>query len=199
MLKAWTSSSFSYQDPEGKYVWYLLVATLPVGVAGFFGNVIILNYFRDPLVIAMAIILFGLMLWWADKTGAQARDETSLSWRDVFVIGLMQMFALIPGTSRSGITITVGLILGLDRESASRFSFLLSIPTIILAGGYETSKLVTSPSEVEWMIFLIVILVSCVTAALTMHYFLKFLKITGMTPYVIYRILLGLILVYLYI
>ncbi len=199
MCKAWLSSGFSYQDPEGKFVWFLLVATLPVGAAGFFGSDIISRYYRDPLVIATATILFGLVLWWTDKSGVRSRDEISLNWRDVLIIGLMQTLALIPGTSRSGITITAGLILGLDRESASRFSFLLSIPVIILAGGYEAYNLVSSPFEVEWIAFLTVILASCVTATLTMHFFLKFLKMTGLTPYVIYRILLGLLLIYLYI
>jgi undecaprenyl-diphosphatase len=104
----------------------------------------------------------------------------------------------VPGTSRSGITMTAGMLLGLDREAASRFSFLLSVPTISLAGGYGAYKLLTSPTEVDWLAVLLVTLVSAVTAVLTIHYFLKFLKKTGMLPYAIYRVLLGIFLIYLF-
>lgn len=198
MLRHWYASGFSFSDRESRYVWFLAVATLPVALIGFLAGGFIEEYLRSPLVIAGATIVFGLFLWWADARGRRIRTESDLTWRDVLVIGMFQVLALVPGTSRSGITITAGLLLGLDRESASRFAFLLSIPVIVLAGGYELYKLWSSAVAVDWTAVILVTVLSGVTAAVTIHFFLKFLTRTGMLPYVIYRLFLGLLLVYLF-
>lgn len=195
----WHNSGYSFTDPQSRYVWYLLVATIPAVLAGLLLAGGIETYLRSPLVIAATTIIFGLLLWWADYSGKRSRNEHGLRWRDVLIIGLFQMLALIPGVSRSGITITAGLLLGLDRKSASRFSFLLSIPVILLAGTYQSYKLIASTVDVNWSAVLLVMVVSAIIAALTIHYFLKFLEKTGMLPYVIYRLLLGGLLVYLFI
>ena len=107
------------------------------------------------------------------------------------LIGLAQAVALIPGTSRSGITITAGLMLGLTRQGAARFSFLLSIPVIIMAGSYQTLALYQTPEVIDWNSLLLGILVSAVTAYICIHYFLKMLGRMGMLPFVIYRVILG--------
>ena len=112
-------------------------------------------------------------------------------------IGIAQAIALIPGTSRSGITMTAGLILGLSRQAAARFSFLLSIPVIILAGGYQGLKLIQSGESVDWAILFSGIVVSALTAYLCIHFFLKLLNRMGMFPFVLYRFFLGSILLYL--
>jgi undecaprenyl-diphosphatase len=111
---------------------------------------------------------------------------------------MAQVLALVPGTSRSGITMTAGLLLGLDRLAASRFSFMLSIPVTMLAGSYGGLKLIMSPEPVDWSAVAIVIAVSAATAFLTIHFFLKFLQRFGMMPYVIYRLILGVVLVVLF-
>ena len=198
MISDWYSSRFSLVNHQSRYVWYLLIATIPVAVIGLFTSGIVENYLRSPLVIAVSTILFGLLLWWSDYSGKQTRTESGLSWKDVIIIGVFQVLALIPGTSRSGITITAGLLLGLERESAARFAFLLSVPTIFLAGGYEGWKLLTSTTSVDWYAVLVVTVISFITAVLTIHYFMKFLNRTGMLPYVIYRLLLGSTLLYLF-
>lgn len=198
MLGQWYASGFSARDQQSRYVWYLVVATVPVAVAGLLAGGLIGTYLRSPLVLAWASILFGLLLWWADAKGLRHRTEAGLAWHDVIIIGLFQVLALIPGTSRSGITITAGLLLGFDRQAASRFAFLLSIPVIILAGGYEFLKLLASPAAVDWTGVVLVTVLSAVTAAITIHLFLKFLARTGMLPYVIYRLILGAVLLYLF-
>ena len=114
-------------------------------------------------------------------------------------IGVAQAVALIPGTSRSGITMTAGLMLGLSRQGAARFSFLLSIPVITLAGGMLTLDLIKEPGLVDWGAMIIGAVTSAITAYLCIHYFLKLLERMGMLPFVIYRLLLGALLVYLFV
>ena len=196
MLTRWYASGFSLKDEQSLYVWYLAAATLPIAIVGYLSSDYVEIYLRDPLIIAGTTIVFGLLLWWADYSGKQTRDELGLNWKDVFIIGAFQVLALIPGTSRSGITISAGLLLGLDRASAARFAFLLSVPTILLAGGYEGLKLILSSTAVNWIAFLIIVVTSFITAVFTIHYFLKFLNQTGMVPYVIYRLFLGATLLY---
>jgi len=183
---------------NARLFWFLCLATIPVSVVGLSWHDFISEYFRDPLIIAVATIFFGLLLWWADVKGKQDRDDETLCLKDIIWIGLAQVLALIPGTSRSGITITAGLILGLNRKTAARFSFLLSIPVIILAGSLETLLLIRSGGTTDVISFAIVLIFSWLAAWLTISLFLRFIEKTGMLPYVIYRLLLGTILLYLF-
>jgi undecaprenyl-diphosphatase len=156
-------------------------------------------YLRDPLVIAATTIVFGIMLGWADWRGKRLRNESSLTWHDVLFIGIAQAIALIPGTSRSGITMTAGLLIGLTREAAARFSFLLSIPVILLAGGLKTIDLIESPLQIDWSALIWGTLFSMISAYLCIFLFLKMLEKIGMWPFVVYRLVLGTILVWLFI
>lgn len=198
MLAGWLGSGLSLQDSGSRYVWYVIAATLPVALGGLLASDLVEGALRSPFVIAMTTIIFGLLLGWADRTGRRDRGESALQWRDVVLIGLAQVLALVPGTSRSGITMTAGLLLGLDRVAASRFSFMLSIPVTMLAGGYGALKLALSPQPVDWLAVFIVVTVSAGTAFLTIHYFMKFLQRFGMMPYVIYRLILGVVLLSLF-
>ena len=192
--------SLAQQKPvgESRLAWAVLFGTIPVGLAGLLFKDVIETSLRSPLVIAVATIGFGVLLWWADRYGRRERDEHHLSWKDVLVIGLAQACALIPGTSRSGATMTAGLIMGLSRTAAARFSFLLSIPVIILAGGLNTLELMHAPGRVDWSALLMGALVSALSAYLCIHYFLTLLERIGMLPFVIYRLLLGGLLLILY-
>jgi len=183
---------------NARLFWFLCFATIPISVVGFLGHDFISVYFRDPLIIAVSTIFFGLLLWWADVKGKQNRDDETLLWKDIIWIGLAQALALIPGTSRSGITMTAGLMLGLNRKTAARFSFLLSIPVIFIAGCYEALLLVRGGESADITSFTIVFISSWLTAWLTISLFLRFIEKTGMLPYVIYRLLLGTILLYLF-
>ena len=172
----------------------LVVGTLPAIVAGALLHDVAGTLLRNPLVVAGATMFFGILLWWADRSGSRDRVMDDISWRDALVIGIAQCLALVPGTSRSGITMTAGLALGMDRDGAARFSFLLSAPTILLAVLWEGRYLVTEPGPVDWASMGITTLFSALCALITIHFFLKWLARTGMTPYVIYRLLLGTVL-----
>ena len=199
MTKDWTASCVQRKTiGDSRLAWAVIIGTIPVGAAGLFLHDLVDTVLRSPLVIAWATIGFGLLLWWADAQGKRQRDEHHLSWKDIIVIGLAQVLALIPGTSRSGITMTAGLMLGLTRSAAARFSFLLSIPAILMAGGYKGLKLL-GDGNVEWTAIIIGTVLSAVTAYLCIHVFLKVLERMGMLPFVIYRLALGVVLLYLFI
>jgi undecaprenyl-diphosphatase len=149
------------------------------------------THLRSPLVIATTTVVFGLLLWVADRRARQSRQERELGWRDVVVIGCMQALALIPGTSRSGITMTAGLLLGLTRSAAARFSFLLAIPVIALSGAKTSYDLVQTAESVEWSMLALGALLSAAAAYLCIHWFLRWLERMGFTPFVLYRLLLG--------
>ncbi|MDH5178043.1 MAG: undecaprenyl-diphosphate phosphatase [Gammaproteobacteria bacterium] len=184
---------------ESRLAWAVLWGTIPAGLVGLLLHDFINNHLRTPVVIAYTTIGFGLLLWFADKSGAQQRDEHSIRWKDVLIVGLAQALALVPGTSRSGITMTAALLLGLNRTAAARFSFLLSIPIIVLAGGYETKKLLAQTTPVDWNALLIGTILSAITAYLCIHFFLKLLDRIGMLPFVIYRLLLGVVLLAIFV
>ena len=173
---------------------YIITASIPIAIVGFLFYDLISNQMRSAELIASASIFFGLLLFWADKTGVRMKTFSQLKLDNVLVIGLAQALSLIPGTSRSGITMTAALMMGFDRKAAARFSFLLAIPTILMAGGYQALRYFTGESMTDWGAFLIVALVSCISAYIAIHVFLKFIESTGMLPYVIYRILLGLLI-----
>jgi len=171
--------------------WAIVVATVPAGLAGLLLNDFIEQELRSALVIALSTIGFGLVLWWSDAAGTRTRGLTGLRWRDAFIIGLAQALALIPGTSRSGITITAALFLGFRREDAARFSFLLSIPLITAAGLLKTLELLGEGVAADWSSILLGAALAFISAVLCIHLFLKFLERLGLMPYVIYRLLLG--------
>jgi len=198
MFFAWIASLKGKHSEDSKLAWAVLIGTIPVGLAGLLFKDIISEHLRTPLVIAATTIIFGLLLGYSHCSGKRKRDEHSLSWKDIIVIGCAQAIALIPGTSRSGITITAGLMLGLTAQAAARFSFLLSIPVIILAGGVETLDYLKVASVDDMNDLIIGAMISAVSAYLCIHYFLILLERIGMTPFVIYRLALGIILLLLY-
>lgn len=184
------------QVGESRLAWAVLWGTVPVGLAGLLFGKIIEEQLRSTLVIAITTIGFGLLLWFADARCRGQRTEHGIGWKDVLLVGIAQAISLIPGTSRSGATMTAGLMLGLNRQAAARFSFLLSIPVIVLAGGYEAYKLTKTPHHLEWTVLAIGVAVSAITAYLCIHVFLSLLERMGMLPFVIYRFVLGAILFY---
>jgi len=199
LLSAWLRSLGTRQpDEDARLAWFVLLGTLPAAVLGLLLHELIETNLRSPLVIAVATIGFGVLLGVADWRGRQRRNEHSLYLVDVILIGLAQALALIPGTSRSGITMTAGLALGLTRSAAARFSFLLSIPLIIMAGGYETLNLLQQSTPVDWLAIVIGAGVSALSAWLCIHFFLMLIERIGMWPFVIYRLLLGAVLLWMY-
>lgn len=197
----WTASLVPGRqaDPSARLGWAIIVGTIPVVIAGLLLKPLIEGDLRAPWVIAATTILFGLLLGWADFRGRRTREIGDLGLRDALLIGLSQVLALIPGTSRSGITMTIGLMLGFSRDAAARFSFLLSIPTILASSLLVTLDLVESQEPVDWYSLGLGVILSGIAAYLAIHYFLRFIERIGMMPFVIYRLLLGgLILVLVY-
>src|SRR5690554_3567917 len=185
-------------DPDARLAWWVILATVPVCVMGFSLHDVIEGYARSPLIIGVSMIGFGLVLSFADWRAHGERSEYQLRLRDVILIGLAQVLALIPGTSRSGITMTVALVLGMSREGAARFSFLLSIPVISLASILEIAKLLRAAQQVEWLGLTAGVVLSGASAYVCIHYFIAFIQRIGMQPFVIYRIVLGFWLLWIF-
>lgn len=199
MIRDWSLTLAGRPNTEhSKLAWAVIIGTIPLGLGGVLMKVAVGGDLRSPLVIAATTIIFGLLLGWADHVGKRQRDEHSLNWQDALLIGGSQILALIPGTSRSGITITTGLLLGLSRTAAARFSFLLSIPAIVLPGLLLGADLVESAEPVHWRSFTIGVVCSGLFAYICIRLFLSLIQRVGMTVFVVYRLLLGAFLFYLF-
>jgi len=199
LSKDWTQSVLTRkQSINSRLAWAVLLATIPAGLAGLLLNDLVDDYLRSPLVIAATTIGFGLLLGWADWYGKRQRELKQITWQDVLYIGLAQALSLIPGTSRSGITMTAGLMLGLSRHAAAQFSFLLSIPIITLAGGWITVKLIKSATNIDWISLLSGTIFSAISAYFCIYFFMKLINQIGMWPFVVYRLILGVILLALF-
>ncbi|WP_395344862.1 undecaprenyl-diphosphate phosphatase [Ningiella sp. W23] len=192
LIAAWFSSGFSSQQTvDSRLAWWVIIGTIPAGLFGFLMKDWIELNARSALLIATTTIVFGLLLWYADAKATQRKQLDKITFKDTIVIGIAQAMAIIPGTSRSGVTMTAGLMLGLDRESAARFSFLLSMPIILAAGLFSTLDLVQAEQAVEWSALLYGAGFSFVAAYLCIHLFLSWISRIGMLPFVIYRLILG--------
>lgn len=195
LATGWLQTGFSSApDPEGRLAWLIIAATIPAGLCGILFDGWIEANLRSTQVIATTTIVFGLLLWFADTRSKQQKELLELTLVAALVIGLFQALALIPGTSRSGITITAALLLGFRREPAARFSFLLSIPLILAAGGLKTIELVQSAIVVDWFAIGLATLVAAVSAYVCIYFFLALINRIGMLPFVVYRLILGNIL-----
>lgn len=195
LLSAWFASVLKQQHSEdSKLAWLIALATIPAGLCGLLFNDLIETHLRSTLVIASATIVFGLLLWVADRNSHHTRSLAQMTLMAALVIGFSQAIALIPGTSRSGITMTAALMLGFSRGASARFSFLLSIPLILAAGGLKGLELMETGSDSRLQLILIGVVVSFASAYACIHWFLKVLDRIGFMPFVIYRLLLGAIL-----
>jgi undecaprenyl-diphosphatase len=179
--------------PEARLAWGIVLATVPVAVAGLLARDWVASAGRDPRVIAATSIGFGLLLWWADRAGARRRELDSVRLSDAAFVGLAQALALIPGTSRSGITITAGLARGFTREEAARFSFLLYVPVGVLAAGLELWEFAGEGAPVAAIgPTLVGFAVAAVSAYLAIGALLAWVRRQSLTVFVVYRVLLGL-------
>jgi undecaprenyl-diphosphatase len=180
-------------------VWSIGIGTIPAAVAGLLLAGWIAANLRDPMVVVWTLAGYGILMAAADRWAPSTRTITDIRLRDGLIIGAVQALALIPGTSRSGITITAGRILGLHRQDAARFSFLLSAPVILLATIYEVVILVTGETPVAWDNLAIAALISCLVAYVSIDFFMRFVSVIGLLPFAIYRLVLaGVILYVLY-
>lgn len=176
---------------DGKLAWWIILASIPLGLVGLLGKDFIEAHLRTAAVIAATTLIFGFLLGFADIKAKENVSIEKLGFKGAMIIGFAQALALIPGTSRSGITMTLGMMLGLTKENAARFSFLLSIPAIVMTGSYLTYKLITSASAVDWYTLGLGSVLAFFSAYACIHYFLILVGKVGMMPFVIYRLVLG--------
>ena len=191
LLTAWLSHIGKKQrSDESDLAWYVILATIPAVVFGLLVDMFFEESLRQLWVIATTTIVFGLLLAVADRRG-NLNEATVITFKMALIIGLFQAIALIPGTSRSGITMTAALFLGLNRETSARFSFLLSIPLILAAGLLKTLELVQSDIAVPWLDMGLGVVLSAVSAYACISLFLSWINRIGFMPFVLYRLLLG--------
>lgn len=182
--------------PDARLAWLMILGTVPIVLAGLVLSGWSETQGRNPMVIAAATAVFGILLWVADRLSRRSRDEHSLTVRDVIIIGIAQAVAIIPGTSRSGITMTAGLALGLNRVAAARFSFLLSVPAITLASLWQAAKLLTEDTAIAWAELALAAGISAVTAYLGIAFLIYWVSRAGMGIFVVYRLALACVIVY---
>lgn len=173
---------------DGRMFWYLAAATVPGAAFGYLFEEQIATVFRNPMLIGIMLVVMGVVLYLADKLSPAVKTINHVGWRESILIGISQAFAMIPGVSRSGITMTAGRLLGLDRESSARFSFLLSTPIIVGAGVYQFKEL--TPADFT-LPFFTGMLVSALVGYMAIKFLLRFLVNNSFSIFVIYRFIIG--------
>jgi undecaprenyl-diphosphatase len=181
---------------QARMAWCIGIGTIPAAVAGLFFAGWIAANLRSPMFVIAALAAYGLLMALADYFAPRARDISTIRMRDALIVGIAQALSLVPGTSRSGITITAGRLLGFRRQDAARFSFLLSAPVILLATIYEVVMLVTGDMQVAWDNLAVAALVSGIVAYLSIDFFMRFVSVMGLLPFAIYRLLLASVILY---
>jgi undecaprenyl-diphosphatase len=179
-----------------RMVWYLGFGTIPAALAGLLFASWISANLRDPKIVIVTLTGYGILMALADRFASSERNITDVRIRDALIIGFAQALALIPGTSRSGITITTGRFLGIARQDAARFSFLLSVPVILLATMYEAVIIVTGDIQVAWDNLALAALVSAIVAYISIEFFMRVVSVIGLLPFAIYRVLLAGVIIY---
>jgi len=196
IAKAWTTGLVKPElrgTFDHRMGWYVIVGTIPIGVVGLLAKDLITGPLRSLWVVAVALILWSGVMLFAEKRARQTREEKDLTMRDAIVVGLVQCIALIPGVSRSGATISAGLLQGLDRVSATRLSFFLSIPALLAAGLYELKDALSGDIGIGQTV--VGTLVSFAVAYASIAWLLRFVAGHSIGKFVPYRVGLGVLLI----
>lgn len=190
--------SFSAQSFDSKLGWYIIIGSIPVVIIGLgFKDIIEGALTKNLYVIGISLIALGIILAIAERSGKFKKNLKDIKWYDALIVGFAQSLALIPGSSRSGTTITAGIFLGFKRETAARFSFLLSVPAILGSGLlqlYEAIEYIDSSGVVT---LVIATLASAISGYLTIGFLLKFLKSNSTYVFVFYRIFIGAAIIFM--
>jgi len=195
LIKSWLGSFTGKTDQFSKLAWLIILGTLPAALAGYFFENIVETSLRSPSVVIITLILIGIFLIIAERYGQKTKELNQLNWQDVILIGLSQASAIIPGVSRSGITIIAGLAIGLKRKVAAEFSLLLSLPIIFAAAIKKVPQLFgTSLPLNELLMISIAFIFSLLTGILTIKYFLDYLKNNSLNSFAFYRFILAIII-----
>jgi undecaprenyl-diphosphatase len=197
LFMAWVRGLFNAEarkDHDYRFAWYIIIGSIPIGIIGFAAKGFITGGLRNLWVVVAGLVLWSIVMYVAERVGKQLKDEKSLTVKSALVIGLMQCFALIPGVSRSGATISAGLFQGFNRVAATRISFFLSIPALTAAGAYEAA---TSASDVSasvgWVPTIVATIVSFLVAYAAIAWLLRLVAKHPITVFIWYRIALAVV------
>ena len=197
IARAWLRSlndTSRRRDLDARIGWYIILGTVPIGIFGLLFKDQIETGARDLYLIGTALIVLGLVLLLAERVGTRERKLEQIKTRDGFVIGFAQALALIPGVSRSGATITAGLFMGLERETAARFSFLLSIPAVVLSGALEFGTILEGEDGEEQYSLAglgVATVMAFISGYASIAFLLRFLATHSTVVFVVYRVVLG--------
>lgn len=201
IVTAWVGGIFSAHkraDPDYRFGWAIIVGSVPIAIVGLLFKDQVETTLRSLWIVAFALLLWSGVMWYADKHATQARHQEHTTWKDTLIIGVAQCIALIPGVSRSGATMSAGLLRGFDRVTVTKLSFFLSIPALLAAGALETiSKYDTISSGVGWGPTIAATIVSFIVAYAAVAWLLKFVAKHDYSIFIKYRIALGLLLIVL--
>lgn len=179
------------KSTEGRMFWYIVLATIPGGAIGFLLDHFLDDVLTKPIIIGIALLVMGIVLYIADKNAKSNTDYEHMNLKQTFLIGLSQALAFIPGVSRSGVTMTTGRLMGVDRESTAKYSFLLSTPIVFAATLYKLKDFVFS------IPFFIGIFVSFIVGILVIKFLLEYLKKGSFKGFAIYRVIAGIVVIVL--
>ena len=197
MGKSWLRPAVNDQDRQNRSLTlYLLIASVPVLLIGALAAGFVEQHLRDVRIVAWSTLVFGLLLWFAHAIGPRVKTVVDFNLKSALIVGVAQVFALIPGASRSGITITAARMLGYTPDAAARFSFLLAIPVISAVGLYSMLRITNGDSQIDWMQFCIGVVFAALAGWVCIAAFLELLKRVGLMPFVIYRLMLGIFLLW---
>jgi undecaprenyl-diphosphatase len=183
-------------DPDARMGWLIIIGSIPIVVLGLLLQDRIETTFRDLRIVATALVLFSLVLFWADRVGAKKRELGDLTIGHGIAFGFAQAMALIPGVSRSGGTISMGLFLGYTRAAAARYSFLLAVPAVLGSGFYQAQQALTGATEEEpvaWGPTILATVIAFGVGLSVIAWLLRYLDRGTFTPFVVYRIVVGLL------
>lgn len=184
------------RSPQAYMALAIALGTIPAAAAGLLFASWIEANLRDPAIIVYTLAGYGILMALADRYAKREKGITEVRIKDALIIGAAQALALVPGTSRSGVTITAGRLLGFERQDAARFSFLLSAPVILLATLYKGGELILGSVPVAWSELALGAAVSAVVAYLSIEFFMRFVTRIGLAPFAIYRLGLAALIVY---
>ena len=185
------------KSPQPYMALAIGLGTIPAAVAGLLFASWIETNLRDPSIIVYTLAGYGVLMALADRYARRDRAIAEVRIRDAVIIGVAQALALVPGTSRSGVTITAGRLLGFERQDAARFSFLLSAPVILLATVYKGAELILGDIPVAWSELALGVMVSAIVAYVSIDFFMRFVTRIGLAPFAIYRLALAALILYL--
>ncbi|HMB72356.1 MAG TPA: undecaprenyl-diphosphate phosphatase [Gammaproteobacteria bacterium] len=196
MLRSLGNAARGTVDADARLALQLCAASVPIGIAGWLFVDFIEAQLRTPVVIAVTTGVFGIALWLSDRYGRRRVEERNFGWAAALFVGMAQVLALIPGTSRSGITMTAALAAGMTREAAGRFAFLLAIPAICMAAGWQALQLLGTNEPLPWAALILGTAVAAAVAFATIAVFLKLIGRIGMVWFAVYRLALAAVLLW---